>query len=259
MRRNEVGCVVEDAAGARLRRCARATVVVVPSQHGERVRLEWGADGLEALGPAADIIVIIDVLSFSTCVEIATSRGAVVYPYLHRDESARSFAADRGAALAGRRGEAEYSLSPASLAELDAGQRLVLPSPNGSTIALAAKRYGHVLAGSLRNARAVAAACRALGGTVAIIAAGERWPTGGLRPAIEDALGAGAIASYLEPASCSPEARAAAAAFLGESPMPRRAGTSRACSSMTTAYPSAGSRASTRMGRSGRFTRFSSP
>ena len=45
-----------------------------------------------------------------------------------------------------------------------------------------------------------------------MIAAGEQWPTGGLRPCLEDALGAGAIVAAMQRTS-SPEARAAAAAF----------------------------------------------
>lgn len=61
------------------------------------VRCEWGLRGVEALAPASDVVVIVDVLSFSTCVEIATARGAVIFPYVWRDATAAAYAQDKQA------------------------------------------------------------------------------------------------------------------------------------------------------------------
>jgi 2-phosphosulfolactate phosphatase len=76
----------------------------------------------------------------------------------------------------------------------------------------AARTPSVVLAGSLRNARAVAEAAMRIGSSFNVIPAGERWMDGSLRPALEDALGAGAILASL-PGARSPEADAAVALF----------------------------------------------
>lgn len=177
------------------------------------VKCEWGQAGIEALRQVSDVFVIVDVLSFSTCVDIATSRGAVVYPYPRGDEAARLYAEAIGAVAASprRTQESGYSLSPVSLLNIPAGTRLVLPSPNGSTLTLSTGELP-TLAGCLRNAPAVARAAGELGRRITIIPAGERWPDGSLRFSVEDLLGAGAIISHLRGAR-SPEAEVATAAF----------------------------------------------
>jgi 2-phosphosulfolactate phosphatase len=187
----------------------------VYDQAGFAVRFEWGLVGARVLASVSEVLVVVDVLSFSTAVEVALARGATVVPTSWSDERTAAMAAERGAILAVGRSEttpaAPYSLSPASLADLPAGTCLVLPSPNGATVIGAAAELGPVvLTGCLRNAGAVATAADALGGTISVIAAGEQWPDGSLRPALEDLLGAGAILDRLDGRTRSPEAQAAA-------------------------------------------------
>lgn len=165
-----------------------------------------------ALAPA-DVTIVVDVFSFTTCVDVATSRGAAILPYAWNDPSAAEFAQARHAELAGRRKQGRYSLAPDSYLSASAGLRCVLPSPNGAQIRLqAAPTCPVLLAGCLRNAQAVAASAQRLGATFNIIPAGERWADGSLRPAFEDLLGAGAILSFLR-GTRSPETEAAVAVF----------------------------------------------
>ncbi|QCW49234.1 2-phosphosulfolactate phosphatase [Nocardioides dongxiaopingii] len=199
------------------------------TQAGHRVRLEWGPTGAAAIAGPADVAVVVDVLSFTTTLVVALDRGTTVHPYRWKDERAAAHAAEHDAVLAvgrlgARHGRAGTSLSPAALAALaaaDVPERLVLPSPNGSTICSGLADRGCAVVGAcLRNAAAVAAwlAPRVAGGaTVAVVAAGERWPDDTLRPAVEDLWGAGAVLAALAdavgPGALSPEAAHAAAAY----------------------------------------------
>jgi 2-phosphosulfolactate phosphatase len=119
------------------------------------VRCEWGEQGVAVLAPSSDVVIIVDVLSFSTAVEIAANQGAIVFPYRWKDETAYGFANSVSAEVADKNNVNNYSLSPASLVKLSADARLVLPSPNGSTLSLLASSE-LTIAGCLRNARAVA-------------------------------------------------------------------------------------------------------
>jgi 2-phosphosulfolactate phosphatase len=101
-------------------------------------------------------------------------------------------------------------------------QQGITLSPNGSTISQQLSDSGStVLAVSLRNTPAAAdwAAAKLAEDpslTAVAIAAGERWPDGSLRPALEDLWGAGGFLAALADRGVgplSPEARAAAAAY----------------------------------------------
>ncbi|MFB4349138.1 2-phosphosulfolactate phosphatase [Microbacterium sp. CR_7] len=144
-----------------------------------QVRLDWGVEGLGRLAPA-DVVVVVDVLRFSSTVADAVASGATV-----------------------------------SLA--DAGEW----SRNGAAVAAVAEG-ATVLLGSVRNAGAVARAIaveqerRQARTSVAVIAAGELDSTGGLRFAVEDHLGAGAVIAALTDVGIdhtAPDAAVAAEGF----------------------------------------------
>jgi 2-phosphosulfolactate phosphatase len=152
-----------------------------------QVRFDWGVDGLDRLAHA-DVVIVVDVLRFSTSV------------------------ADRVAA-----GEA---------VPLDAAAHAV--SLNGAAVAAHAAEGGAtVLLGCLRNAAAAARAAleeqvrRGARTSIAVIAAGEltsRDPDATLRFAVEDQLGAGAVIGALGALGVdhtSPEAAAACESFRG--------------------------------------------
>jgi 2-phosphosulfolactate phosphatase len=195
-----------------------------PTQAQAAVRFAWGLREAQAAGAPGAAFVIVDVLSFSTAVTVAVGRGTTVYPHAWPDPGAEAFAAGRAAALAVPRRDVDaghpWSLSPADLLAAPAPERLVLPSPNGSAIS-AALAAGQVVAGCLRNATAVARwledhSFLTRRHPSVIVAAGERWPGGALRPALEDLLGAGAIIAAIDPrAARSPEAAATEAAWRG--------------------------------------------
>ncbi len=177
------------------------------------VRFEWGERGLEAVIDGCRVVVLVDVFSFCTAVDVATSRGATILPWATHDGSAARWAAERGALLASDlRTVGGLSLSPASLTTIEPGVRLVLPSQNGATLSRRVAGRARTFAACLRNARAVARRISEIGGPVAVVACGERWPDGTLRPAWEDLVGAGLVIAGL-PGSRSPEAHAACDAF----------------------------------------------
>ena len=195
------------------------------AQSQYQVRFDWGIEGAQAVAADADVIIVVDVLSWSTSVDIAVSLGVDVIPASIGE--ARDAAARHNALLAGSRGEAGLTLSPASItADALGGIRsIILPSPNGSAICAAlASHPATIVAGSLRNRRAIAHWALAQQGDkgdrfiVAVIASGEKRDDGSTRFAIEDLLGAGAVIDALADAGidyCSPEAAGASAAFTG--------------------------------------------
>lgn len=194
----------------------RLVIPVTFNQSEYALRCEWGPHGVEQFAANGSVLIVVDVLSFSTAVDIAVVRGASVLPYGNRDDRLPEYARERQAQIAGKvRTQSGFSLSPSSLQTVPPGYRLILPSPNGAALCVAAGRSGTkaaIFTACLRNAGAVARAASQCESTFAVIPAGERWPDGSLRPAIEDWIGAGAVLARL-PGRPSPEAALAIAAF----------------------------------------------
>lgn len=181
------------------------------------INCEWGIEGINKFSSLSDITIIVDVLSFSTCVDIALSQKAIVYPYRFKDDSAVEYAALNNAELASfKRSKDRFSLSPSSLNNISKGNRIVLPSPNGSELSLCSLSE-LTLCACFRNYRLVAEYANSVSENIVVIPAGEKWPNGTIRFAIEDYLGAGALLSELK-GELSTEAIAAKKLFESLNP-----------------------------------------
>jgi len=194
-------------------------------QAGYDLRFDWGRKAVRDAVGRGDVIVIVDVLSFSTAVAAGVAAGARIYPVATRDQAhARAYAAKVRATL--RTGDlaapqGRRALSPLGYEVSEEGNAYVLCSPNGAACSTVATGSPAVFAGALVNATAVAEAAaraaRRAGAATTVVACGERWTDAGededvLRPALEDALGAGAILRAMRGAA-SPEARICSAGF----------------------------------------------
>jgi 2-phosphosulfolactate phosphatase len=211
------------------------------SQDRHVVRLEWGLTGARSIvsyaaeRASAVIAVVVDVLSFTTCVSVAADVGNTVHPYPWHDSGGAELARRVGGTVAVSRDVAEregaISLAPKTIRDAGHVGPIVLPSPNGSTITVALDELGvTVVAAALRNRAAVGAWLarwlRSASGpapAVVLVPAGELWPDGSLRPAAEDLWGAGGVAAALAeqlehqagPLLLSPEAQVAVDAWRG--------------------------------------------
>jgi 2-phosphosulfolactate phosphatase len=195
-------------------------------QSGYSVKVEWGQRGAREAAARGDIIIIVDVLSFSSTTVAALHHGAQIYPFPPPiGEESRKYAATLGAEMVLGRAEAArtggYTLSPVSFKENDRGKKFVLCSLNGAACTESAKNVSALLIGALVNAAAAAKAANELqqktGSAITIVPCGERWDSplpseNGMRPGIEDYLGAGAILQTLN-GNFSPEADVCRAAF----------------------------------------------
>jgi 2-phosphosulfolactate phosphatase len=206
-----------------------------------RVHVEWGHVGAGLAAARGDDVVIVDVLSFSTTLTMAAERSIDCYVYSGPELAARGgreavaaalgavAAVEKRAAAAGR-----FSLSPASLVDLSEVPAALFTSLNGALAVSAAEGAPFLAVGCLRNRQAVArlVADRLWADPtrrVSVVACGEHWSSvseeEGLRPCLEDLLGAGGICVELAALGLpgSPEAAAAGAAFAAASGLPPEA------------------------------------
>lgn len=190
------------------------------------IKVEWGQRGARAASDRGDIVIIVDVLSFSSTVVTAVDYGAEIYPYpTPINESAKEFAETIGANIVWGRAESikyrGHSLTPMSFTYADKGQKFVMCSLNGAACTLIASKVPALLIGCSLNASATANKANLLrtelGINITVVPCGEKWSDAlenenMLRPSIEDYLGAGIILSKLT-GSKSPEAEVCIGAY----------------------------------------------
>jgi 2-phosphosulfolactate phosphatase len=188
-------------------------------------RMDWGVRGVREASERGDIIVVVDVLSFSSAITNALNKGVIIYPF-PRVGDIETFGKNTGAEVCilerSRARELGLpSLSSTSFTEAHRGKKYVLSSINGATCVKEAKEGSLIFVSSLLNRSAVAKVINQIQKekehAVTVIASGERWKRidgqeRELRPSIEDYLGAGALLEKLE-GTKSPEARVCVAAF----------------------------------------------
>src|SRR5437867_232498 len=143
-------------------------------QRPHRLKLDWGWRGCANAAARGEIIVIVDVLRFSTICAAACSRDITIIPAAMDDEL-EGLARQHNAQLPP---PGFPRLSPDAYAQLAPGTRIVVRSPNGATCARFASGSPHVLIGSIVNPRAVAHRIRQSMSdstdSTTIIACGER-------------------------------------------------------------------------------------
>jgi len=194
-------------------------------QNPYECKMEWGRRGAREAADRGDIVIIVDVLSFSSTVVSALNKGAIIYPYPPNLDG-KQYAERIGAEFILGRAEAakldKPTLSPVSFSQEHNCKKYVLTSQNGSFCTWIASKVPALLVGSLLNARSVADAANHIQkqtkANITVIPCGEQWEAiklqeDTLRPAMEDYLGAGAILSFLA-GKKSPEAELCAAAFI---------------------------------------------
>ena len=186
--------------------------------------MDWGWRGARAAAARGDLLVVVDVLSFSSAVATAIEHDGIVYPCAQEEDPAALAARVHAEVAVSRYDVPEkgrFSLSPQTYMGMEPRTRVVIASPNGATCSRYGRDVEHLFVGALINARTVGESVNRVlrensALSVTVLACGERWQTptedGELRFAIEDYLGAGAILAHIT-GDKSPEARLCEGAF----------------------------------------------
>jgi 2-phosphosulfolactate phosphatase len=120
--------------------------MTVEDQPGFDPRLAWASEGGTLLARACPVVVVVDILRFTTTVEVAVTNGARVIPRPLPGSGSPAGPGAEAAALPDLGGRTDpgaapgpgwRSLSPVSMAAVPAGTRVELASPNEATVSLA--------------------------------------------------------------------------------------------------------------------------
>jgi 2-phosphosulfolactate phosphatase len=181
------------------------------------IDLKWGPSGTKKAVTKNNIIVIVDVLRFSSATTVAVYKGVIIIPSYSKRLS-KVLAKRFNAEISGSSREPtkwKYSLSPLSYLNAKKNTKVVLFSPNGAKCSAIAGHAKHAFVGSFLNATIignyVSRISRKINEDVTVVSAGETELTKLLKRlpveesfvnkenkeyfALEDFLGSGAIIS----------------------------------------------------------------
>jgi 2-phosphosulfolactate phosphatase len=163
--------------------------------------LTWGPTGVREAIARNDLVVVVDVLRFSSTVTTAVANGFTIIP-LSDPRKAERLSIDTGMPVSGKTGVARYSLSPLDYVNPKQVEELILVSSNGGACVEEIPGGGTGFIGCFLNARTLGRVMRGIsereGRNVTVVAAGEvpedqaDGPLA-LRFAIEDYLACGLI------------------------------------------------------------------
>jgi 2-phosphosulfolactate phosphatase len=161
------------------------------------------------------VVVVFDVLRATTTMAAALAVGVreiLVYPDIESVRQAKKQIPDAlacGEQQCLRPEGFDLGNSPGDFNDHQEGKTLLMCTTNGTKAILAARGADQVFTGAIVNAQAVARKLREVAKNVTLLCAGTNGEV-----AMEDAIGAGAVISFLEGAALSEGARKARQSFL---------------------------------------------
>jgi 2-phosphosulfolactate phosphatase len=180
----------------------------------------WGPTAITGALERNDLIVVVDVLRFSSTVTTAVANDFVIVP-CSDPQRAERLSSENGMPVTGKAGVARYSLSPLDYLNPKASEEIILVSPNGAKCAEMINVAHTGFIGCFLNARAVGRLlslfCQRENRNITVVACGEVVEDQyddleTRRFAVEDYLASGLILSEMK-VEPSAEAKASMQAY----------------------------------------------
>lgn len=139
------------------------------------VGFDWGFNGIKRAVRKGDIIIVVDILRFTSTAVTATANDFTIYPSSSTEETG-TLLKKYNAQVASKDPISKYSLSPLSFLE-KSPENVILVSPNGAKCSRLASNSKHAFVGAFLNmksiGRHVSALAKKMKKNVTVVGAGE--------------------------------------------------------------------------------------